>query len=577
MASFSPKINAKILFLLTLFIAWGGLVLAQSNSYDVILKNGRIFDGTGNPWFKADIAIKDGKIDRIGDLESASASEVIDLKGLYVSPGFIDIHSHAYGPIALEGGIASDDVRRRQAPNLISQGITTIIGNHDGRSVDEPFDQQLENLESMGIGVNTGLLVGHNTIRRKALGENYRRLATESEIMDMRNQVREAMQEGAFGMSAGLEYVPGRWSNTEEVVALVKEIVPYNGVYISHQRSEAKTPMLWLPSDENPNPPTLLDAVEETIEIGEKTGATVVASHLKSRGSNYWGGSGAAISLVEQARKRGVPIYADQYPYNTSGSDGSTVLIPRWAFDFDEFGIEREEEPDFSLPVKEALQDEELRETLYKDITHSMKYRGGAERIVVFEYPDSSYIGKNIAELSQMHKISNVEMVLKLQQDGFKNRPGGVRLRSFSMHQDDLDAIAKTDWTATTTDGMITLPEDGPDIHARYYGTFTRKIHKFALTDGTISVPDAIRSSTSLPAQIMGIQNRGLIEEGYYADIVVFDMNTIQDRSTFFDPHQYSTGIRHVFINGEQAYAGGKFTNALLGKALTPQNSSLEK
>lgn len=575
--SLSTKVCSKVLVLLTFFIAWGGLALAQNNSYDVLLKNGRIFDGAGNPWFKADIAIKDGKIDRIGDLENASASEVIDLTGLYISPGFIDIHSHAYGPIALKDGIASEDVRRRRAPNLISQGITTIIGNHDGRSVDEPFDQQLEKLESIGIGVNTGLLVGHNTIRRKALGDDYQRLATEVEIENMRSQVRKAMEEGAFGMSAGLEYVPGRWSNTEEVVALVGEIAPYKGVYISHQRSEAKTPMLWLPSDENPDPPTLLDAVEETIEIGERTGATVVASHLKSRGSNYWGGSGAAISLIEQARKRGVPIYADQYPYNTSGSDGSTVLIPRWAFDFEKFGLERGEEPNYNLTVNKALENSELKKALYKDITHSMKYRGGAERIMVFEYPDSSYIGKNIAELAQMHDISNVEMVLKLQQDGFKNRRGGARLRSFSMHQNDLDAIAQTDWTATTTDGMITLPEDGPDIHTRYYGTFTRKIHKFALTDGTISVADAIRSSSSLPAQIMGINNRGLIEEGYYADIVVFDMNTIQDRATFFEPHQHSTGIKHVFINGEQAYAEGEFTNTLSGKALTPKNSSLEK
>lgn len=560
------------IFFIIFFAGWQNL-RAQGDSFDVLLKNAYIYDGTGNPWFKADIGIKGEIIQRIGDLENASAPKEIDLSGLYVSPGFIDIHSHAYGPIAREGGIASDDVRRRQAPNLISQGITTIVGNHDGRSVDEPFDQQLAGLMEKGIGVNTALMVGHNTIRGKVLGDDYEKLATASQIKEMRGLVRKAMEEGAFGMSAGLEYFPGRWSNTEELVALVEEITPFGGVYISHQRSEAKTPMLWLPSDKTQSPPTLLDAVEETIEIGRRTGATVVASHLKARGSNFWGGSIAAISLIQQARDQGVSVYADQYPYNTSGSDGNTRLLPRWVFDFERFGLKESESPNYNLPLDQVLEDSELKKELYKDIQHSLAYRGGAERIVVFEHPDSSYIGKSIQELAQLNNISSEEMVIELQRNGFPDRPGGARLRSFSMHQNDLNAIAKTDWTATTTDGMITLPEDGQDIHARYYGTFPRKIYKYAIIDETISVAHAIRSSTSLPAQIMGIENRGLIEEGYYADLVVFDMNTIQDLSTFFKPHQHSSGIEYVFVNGQQALVNGKLTGSLFGKTLTPQNS----
>ena len=572
---YSPKeVVIRLISFLILILFFGEPTWAQkADQYDVILQNARIFDGTGNPWYNADIAIKGERIEKIGNLEEAQANEVLDLSGLYIAPGFIDIHSHAYGPIAMEGGIASDDIRRRRAPNLITQGITTIIGNHDGRSVDKPFHQQLQELSNKGIGVNTGLLIGHNTIRRKALGEDYQRLATDSEVDNMREQVRKGMNEGAFGISAGLEYVPGRWSNTEEVIAIVQEIVPFGGVYISHQRSEAKTPMLWLPSDNEPDPPTLLDAVEETIEIGKKTGATVVASHLKARGANYWGGSAAAISLIERARNDGVQIYADQYPYNTSGSDGNTRLIPWWAFDFERFELERNESPNYNLPLNKVLEDPELSKALYRDITHSMLYRGGAERIVVFEHPESEYIGKSIAQLAEEEGLSNENMVIKLQRNGFSDRPGGARLRSFSMNQDDLDAIADTDWTATTTDGMITLPEDGNDIHARYYGTFTRKIHKYALTDGTISVAHAIRSSTSLPAQIMGITNRGLIEEGKYADLVIFDMDTIQDRSTFFEPHQHSKGIEYVFINGKKALSAGKLTGQLLGKPLTPKNS----
>ena len=561
----------RLLLLLFLTVLAAGNSLSQD--YDYILLNGRIFDGSGNPWFYADIAILDGKIVEIGDLEGAKAISVIDASGLYIAPGFIDIHSHAMDPASAGRGLDSEDRRRREAPNLISQGITTVIVNQDGRSADEPIKDQIALLERNGIGVNAGLMIGHNSIRLKALGDDYQRFATPDEIEKMKSAVHKAMEEGAFGMSAGLEYVPGRWSNTEEVVSLVSQIAPYDGTYISHQRSEAKTPMLWLPSDEEPFPPTLLDAVEETIEIGERTGATVVASHLKSRGANYWGGSESAIKLIEQARNRGVSVYADQYPYNTSGSDGSTVLIPRWAFSFQSFGLERTDPPNFKLPIEEALKDPELATGLYADISHSLAYRGGPERIVVFEFPDSTYIGKNIAELAKEHGLSPEDMVLELQRRGFETMRGGARLRSFSMHEDDLNNIAATDWTATTTDGMITLPEDGNNIHARFYGTFPRKIHKYAIENGTISVAHAIRSSTSLPAQIMGIQNRGLIREGYMADIVVFNLEEIQDQSTFFNPHQHSTGIEYVFVNGIPALSGTKLTGTLSGKVITPSNS----
>lgn len=560
--------------LLALFLI---LCLTQTGivgqQYDYILLNGRILDGSGNPWYYADVGISNDRIAAVGDLSSASAREIIDITGLYLSPGFIDIHSHALDPASAGRGLDSEDRLRREAPNLISQGITTVIVNQDGRSSTDPFSEQIAELQSAGIGVNAGLMIGHNSIRRDALGEDYQRFSSPSEIQAMKSVIRKAMEEGAFGLSAGLEYVPGRWSNTEEVIELVEEIVPFGGVYISHQRSEAKTPMLWLPSDEQPSPPTLLDAVEETIAIGEATGARVVASHLKSRGANYWGGSNAAISLIEQARNRGVSVYADQYPYNTSGSDGNTRLIPNWAFDFQRFGLERSDSPNYKLPIEEILNDRELASSLYADISHSLAYRGGPERIVVFEFPDSSYIGKNIGELAIENGLSPEDMVIELQRRGFENRRGGARLRSFSMHENDLNAIANTDWTATTTDGGITLPEDGNNVHARFYGTFPRKIFKYAVTNQTITVAHAVRSSTGLPAQIMDIRNRGLIREGYYADLVVFDLEEIQDRSTFFDPHQHSSGIEYVFVNGVPALSQRNLTGTLSGKILTPLNS----
>ena len=560
---------AVVLFVFVLSIATS----AYAQGFDILFKNGRVYDGSGNPWFRADIAIKDSMIVGIGSFQNFTAKTVIDIDGLYISPGFIDIHSHALDPASSGQGLDSEVRGRREAPNLVSQGITTVIVNQDGRSANSPISEQIEQLHKAGIGVNAGLMIGHNSIRRQALGDDYHRSSTRQEIEWMQEKVREAMEQGSFGLSAGLEYVPGRWSDTEEVIALVNEITPFGGVYISHQRSEAKTPMLWLPSDGTPTPPTLLDAVEETIEIGRVTGATVVASHLKSRGANYWGGSTAAISLIERARNNGVQIYADQYPYNTSGSDGNTILLPSWVFNFEDFGIEEAEPPNYKRPLAEVLLDPSLRQKLNKDIKHSITYRGGADRIVVFEFPDAALIGKSLAEIANDLKLSDEEVVIHLQNTGFSNRRGGARLRSFSMHEDDLNAIGATDWTATTTDGMITLPEDGNDIHARFYGTFPRKIFKYALTNGTISVAHAVRSSTSLPAQIMNIRNRGSIRVGNYADLVVFDLYTLKDEATFFNPHQHSSGIKYVLVNGVPAISEGELTGTLNGRVLTPATS----
>jgi N-acyl-D-amino-acid deacylase len=219
---------------------------------------------------------------------------------------------------------------RRAAPNLVSQGISTVVVNQDGRSP-WPLTDQRAQLEKNGTGPNAMLLVGHGTVRRRVMGDDVRRPARADEITRMRLLVKEALQQGAVGLSAGLEYDPGRWSTTDELVELAKELPAFNGVYISHERSEGSDPLWYVPSQDGPSAVTLLDAVRETIEIGEKTAARVVASHLKAKGEHYWGSSAAAISLIQRARDRGVDVWADQYPYPTSGTDGSTVLIPAWA------------------------------------------------------------------------------------------------------------------------------------------------------------------------------------------------------------------------------------------------------
>jgi N-acyl-D-amino-acid deacylase len=543
------------------------VVTAQpSQRFDLLIRNGRVLDGTGNPWFPADVAVQNGRIVAIGKLPNAQAARVIDATGKFVSPGFIDIHSHADDGSSPRGGFRDPNPARRAAPNLVSQGITTVVVNQDGRSP-WPLTEQRGLLEKNGIGPNAMLLVGHGTVRRRVMGDDVRRPARPDEITRMRVLIKEALQQGAVGMSAGLEYDPGRWSTTDEVVELAKELPAFNGIYISHERSEGSDPLWYVPSQDGPTAPTLLDAVRETIEIGEKSGARVVASHLKAKGEHYWGSSAAAISLIQRARDRGVDVWADQYPYPTSGTDGSTVLIPAWATRPP--GAGPSQPPTSRADVlKRVLGDPPSAKLVRSDIAHEIRRRGGAENITVYEYTDKSLYGKSLSEIARLWKLDPVETAIKIQLEGLENRNGGARMRGFSMAEMDMENIAKQVWVATSTDGGIALPEDGPSTHARFYGSFTRKIRHYALDRGAISFEHAIRSSTALPARIMDLKDRGQLREGFAADIVIFDLATIRDKATFFEPHQHSEGIEYVFINGTAVIDAGKVTNATPGKVL---------
>ena len=476
---------------------------ARSAPFDVLITGGRILDGTGNPWVYGDVGIRDGRIALVGDLQGMPATRVIDARGKIVAPGFIDIHSHADDGASARGGFRDPDARRRAAPNLVTQGITTVVVNHDGRSP-LPIRDQRAFLEKNGIGPNAMLMVGHGTVRREVMGTDFRRAATPAEVQRMRALVRQALQEGAVGLSAGLEYVPGRWSTTDEVVALAEEVAPFRGVYISHERSEGRDPMWYWPSQDAPGPPTLLDAVSETIEIGERAGITVVASHIKAKGASYWGSSHAAIQLIERARARGVDVWADQYTYNTSGTDGNTVLIPDWVFAAREgtpaSGATR---PDYRAALRAVLADSAKAAAMRRDIDHEITRRGGPGNVVVFDYPDSSVVGKSIGDIAAVRKLSPVETAIALQLEGRADRAGGGRMRGFSMSEMDMEAFAALPWVATASDAGIALPEDGPATHARFYGTFPRKIRRYALERGVLSVEDAVRSMTSLPVQIM--------------------------------------------------------------------------
>lgn len=551
---FSSGLLAVMLMACMLVLTAGS---PQQSDYDLVIKNGKVFDGTGNPAFYADIAIRDDRIVRVGRLDQPSADRVIDAEGLHVAPGFIDVHSHA------GRRLDSDDERARAAPSLITQGVTTVAVNHDGRSP-WPLTPQMQTYEELGTGLNTMHMVGHGQIRSEVLGDDARRTSTDEEIEQMQALVREAMQQGAYGMSVSLEYAPGRWADTDEMVAVTREIEPYNGVYISHQRSEGSDPMWYWPSQHEPGPPNLLDSVLETIEVGERTGATVVASHIKAKGAHYWGSSHAAINLIQRARDRGVDIWADQYSYRSTGTDGRTVLIPSWLFN-----EMSDSDENYAALLERLLEDPDLSEKIRKDIAHEIQRRGGPGDLIILQHPNEEYEGMTFGELAEQYEHDPVDMAIHMQLEGNPDRRGGARMRGLSMSEDDIEAYMKQPWTMAASDAGIGVAEDDEGfVHARFYGNFPRKISEYAMERGVITVADAIRSGTSLPARVMGLSDRGMVEEGYKADLIIMDLENVEDKATFHEPHQYSEGMEYVMVNGTFVVDEGEKTWELPGRVL---------
>ena len=551
-----PGIRRAVLLILILTAGLTGSAASQSPAYDLLIRGGQIVDGSGNPWFYGDVAVKDGRIAAVGLLANTTAKRTIDATGKIVTPGFIDLHSHA------DAGLASMDLRH--SPNMVAQGITLSVVNQDGRSPRWPIRDQKALYEKQGIGTNAALMVGHGTVRTRVMAARDDQFATDAEIQAMQTLVEEGMADGAFGLSSGLEYDPGRYSETREVVALTRVVKPYGGFYISHERSEGADPMWKVKSDPTPFV-SLLEAVQETITIGRETGVPVVASHLKAKGATYWGSSQAATRLIREAREAGIPVYADQYPYETSGTDGNTVLIPGWAL-----------QPP-GQPRKEILRtrlgiDDDARK-IRQDIEHEIDRRGGAARIIITSFPDPKYVQKSLQFVASDLKVSTIDAAIWLQLNG-ADRAGGAQMRGFSLSEIDLDHIMQQEFTATCTDGDIARFGQGLP-HARFYGTMPRKIRRFVLDRGVITLPFAIRSMTSLAAQIMGLRDRGLVHPGYWADLVVFDPATIADKATFTEPHQYPTGIPYVFVNGVAVVENGKITQATPGKVLTPRTDGI--
>lgn len=581
--------------------------------YDVVILGGEIIDGTGGQPFVADVAIADGKIARVGNLGNHHATRIIRAAGLYVVPGFIDLHSHA------ERGLAVPELA--PALNNLKQGITTVVVGADGAGawpLHETIHDQVERLTHQGIGINAALMVGQGQVRRQVMGLE-ERAPTAADLAQMKRLVRDAMQGGAVGLSSGLAYIPGGYAKTEEVVELAREVAPFGGIYHSHLRDEQDR---------------LTEAVREAIQIAEESRVTGIVSHFRAMYRRNWGRVREAAGYIEQARARGVRIFADQFPFTTAGLPPGTGLIPKstwWGTErFLDERAARLSHMLASLPQESlvglyaeirslsSLEPQELqflraqpRERLLNelisipqragpgrawqvdlsglipsgpanpeerrrflsrladplegakirgDVEQNIASQGGADKILVL--PNNDPEPRTLQQIAQALGKGTGEAAIKLELEGA--RVAAIE----AMSEEDVEYLMRKEYVATSTDGTLPYWRVGTD-HPRSYATYPTKIRKYALSRGTITLPNAIRSSTELPAAILGWTDRGVLKEGGWADIVVFNPRTIQPRSTFANVHQYSEGIDFVLVNGKLAVDEGRPTGALAGRILT--------
>jgi N-acyl-D-amino-acid deacylase len=497
---------------------------AGYQQYDVIIRNGTIVDGSGGAPYVADVGIRGDRIAAVGSLAGAGADRVIDAAGLHVTPGYIDVHSHA--------GEALAGARLSTAHALLAQGITTVFINPDGGGAIDQAGQRARLLEH-GLGVNVAQLVPHGAIRSRVLG-NSDRDPTAAELARMREYVRLGMEEGAFGLSSGLFYTPGSWSKTEEVIEMARALAPYGGVYSSHIRDEADYDI------------GVVASVDEVIRIAREAGVTGVVSHIKALGPNVWGTSVPIVANIEAARAAGVSVWADQYPYDASATGFVAALVPAWA---------RE-----GGALQQRMAEPATAARIRADMAENLARRGGGARIMF--RGSGPMAGRTLADVAAERGLSELDAAVQIVQGG--SAPGII---SFNMHEDDIARYMRQPWMMTSTDGGLSVLGDGVP-HPRNYGAFARKIRKYVVEDGVITLPFAVRSMTALAAEVFGMEDRGVIREGAIADIAVFDLRAVNDPASFDQPHQLSEGMVHVLVNGVFAIADGSFTDALAGQVL---------
>lgn len=506
----------------------------------MLIKGGEIYDGSGDSPYSADIAIRDGRIEKIGDLGN-SARIVIDAKGLYVAPGFIDMHNHAEFP--------EDDPARNTVMSFLRQGVSTVVTGPDGEG-DYKVAELFERLRREGIGPNVLHTVGHNYVREQAMGGSFDRAPTAAEMETMKQMVREAMQGGAVGLSSGLYYTPGAYATTEEVIELAKVVAEFGGIYKSHIRDEGD----FLYKD--PEKDGLLDAVKEAIRIGKEAGITSVITHIKAEGilgEDHWGKSVPVTKLIEEARSRGQKVYADQYPYTASSTNLASVTVPRWIL--------------ADGKMEERMRDPSLLPQIRTEMKQMVEGGLGPGVMVISgfdEHPE--WEGTSVEEVSRILELSPTDATIELV------LMGDPSIVVHSMSPEDVERFMSKPYTCTSSDGGNPVFGEGLP-HPRSYGAFPHKIREYVLDRNVISMEFAIRAATSLPAEVLGLEDRGLLREGYIADIVVFDPDEIRDTATFSKPHQYAIGINYLIINGQIVIDHDEFTDTLAGR---PIESTLE-
>lgn len=497
-------------------------------SFDLVIKNARIIDGTGNPWFYGSIAVKDGKIVKVGYFEANDAKQVFDAKNNIVAPGFIDVHAHT-----------ESIYKNPKAENFIRMGVTSIITGNCGNSV--VFSGKfLSRIKDEPLAINIGTLIGHNAVRKKVLGlDDVQPTAEQQE--EMNKVVENAMKDGAVGLSTGLIYVPGTYSKTEEVVELAKVASKYGGIYASHIRDEGVN---------------VVPAIKEALNIGEKAKMPVQISHFKISAKNMWGGSDQTIGLVKSARERGQQVTIDQYSY-TASSTSLDARLPSWAI-----AGGREE-------GTKRIEDPEIRKKIIKDLKKYLKRRGFKDfsfAYVANYKANPEFNGKNIPEITKITKGST-KLDKQIEQVFEMYKTGRVQMVYRMMDERDVQNIMQQPFTMIAADSGVRRMNVGVP-HPRGYGNNARVLGRYVRELKIITLEDAIRKMTSLPAQTFRLKDRGLLKENFAADIVIFDEKTVTDKATFENPHQYAEGFKSVIVNGKLVFDGNKMTNKMPGQAL---------
>ena len=507
----------------------------SAEPFDILLLGGTVYSGENVEPLIADLAISGDRIAAVGDLGGHDAQLTLEVSGLVVAPGFIDIHTHAVRDDPNDGIFRWPD-----AENVIRQGVATVMSGPDGGSP-LPIGNTLAVLDANPAAVNFGTFVGHGAIRAYVMGEDDRS-PSDDELQEMRDQVALAMQQGAFGLSSGLIYPPGRFASTDEVIELAKVAGQYGGIYISHMRQEGLE---------------VLDSVAETIRIGEEGGLPTQITHHKVVGAPMWGRSLDTLALVDDARARGVDVSIDQYPYTASSSTLS-IMFPGWSLDG---GREA---------LIARLQDGEQRAQIKEDIVHNIEVdRGGNDpaNVVLADCAhDSTLNGLNLSEiLRQQGRDASHENAAELLMELVEG--SNCRAVFHAMSEEDVRRIMQHPVTMTASDGGIEAPTERKP-HPRYYGAFARVLGRYVREATLLPLHTAIHKMTRLPAERMGLTDRGRIEVDAVADIAVFDSQTVIDKATFEDPHQYAEGMHHVFLSGEAVLLDGEMTGARPGRVL---------